>query len=141
MGFVEERIEKAIKYINGLDLAALEVGKYTVDENIYYMVQEIDSRTPEVAKLEAHKNYIDIQWMIDGIEKLSVVGLDGLKVKEEYNPEKDVVIYEAPDRMMDIILTPGAYVVLYPENAHRPNVTVYEQTHNKKIVVKVKCVE
>ena len=132
-------VSEAIQYLKKQDLMAMEAGKYTVDDDFYYMVQEYTTKKRAEAKLEAHQQWIDIQWMLKGTEIIETADISRLTVKDAYNPDKDVVFYEKPDTMQTTVLTDGAYVVLYPENGHMPQVAVDEQPLAiKKVVAKVR---
>lgn len=134
-----DRINKAISYVNGVDLVKAEVGKYVIDDDSYYLVQEYNSKTRENCKLEAHKKYVDVQWIVSGEEELDIVSPEGLEVSEEYNEDKDVVFYKAPVLMQRIILRSGSYMVILPEMAHMPGCAVNESVAVKKVVIKVRA--
>lgn len=132
-------VNEAIEYLKGQDLMAMEAGKYFVDDDFYYMVQEYTTKLRAEAKLEAHEKWIDIQWMLKGTEIIETEDISRLTVKEAYNPEKDVTFYEKPDVMQTTVLTDGAYVVLYPQNGHMPQVARDEKPMAiKKVVAKIK---
>lgn len=135
---VGNRIKKAIDYISGINLKAAPIGKYNLDDIIYYMVQEYETKLQEKCKLEAHEKYVDIQWIIRGKEKIYTSNSKNLKVITPYSDEKDVIFFEKPARMQEIVLFPNSYVVLYPEDAHMPCVAVDAPEYIKKVVIKVK---
>lgn len=134
-----DRINKAISYVNGVDLVKAEVGKYVIDDDSYYLVQEYNSKMRENCRLEAHKKYVDVQWIVSGEEELDIVAPEGLEVSEEYNGDKDVVFYKAPVLMQKIILRSGSYMVILPEMAHMPGCAVNESVAVKKVVIKVRA--
>lgn len=138
MKTLAEKIAEALEIINGLDQEKLEVGKYPVNDDFYYMVQEYTSKEPDTARYEAHEKYVDIQYVISGIESIRITPVSALTVKEPYKEEKDVVFFEAPERAAEAVLTGGSYVVLYPEDAHQPGVRVGEPVTVRKIVGKVR---
>ncbi len=64
---VSPRIKQAFEYLKGTDLAALPVGRIELDgKNLYVMVQEYTSKTPDQGKWEAHQRYIDLQYIVKG---------------------------------------------------------------------------
>ena len=68
-----------------------EIGKYEIDgKKVYAMVQEYESKLSAERKFEAHKNYIDIQFISEGTEVIYASDISSLTVKEEYNAEKDI---------------------------------------------------
>ena len=131
-----ERIEKAFKYLEETDLAKLEVGKFEVDgKNIYVMVSEYETRKLEAGKWEAHKNYLDIQCMISGKEKMGYANISAMKTKIEYNVEKDIVFLDGEGDY--VAVNEGMFALFAPEDAHMPGIMAEKQQNVKKIVVKI----
>lgn len=138
VNIVEVRLQKAITYLNKIDLKEVPVGKYIIDDDIYYMVQEYVTKPISDCKLESHEKYIDIQWIVCGAEKICTCSRDYLGIIQNYDKEKDVTYYLTPDRMQQVVLNEGSYIILYPENAHMPSIAVEEPKKIKKVVVKVR---
>ena len=115
----------------------IELGLHIISDNAYANVEEYNTR--DFIKLEAHKNYIDIQFLIKGEEKVYTTDLDGLEVSEKYNEEKDVAFYETPKKPLNIsYLTKNKFVVLYPDDAHSPCTKIDDSIKVKKVIVKIK---
>ena len=132
-------VQEATNYLKGLNLASLEVGKYVVDDDFYYMIQEYETQDISQCKMESHDKWIDIQWIISGMEAIETTDVSRLTVKVPYNPEKDITFFETPAVMQHNVLTEGSYVVLYPENGHMPKVAVEGSVHVKKCVAKIRA--
>ncbi|MFI3226808.1 MAG: YhcH/YjgK/YiaL family protein [Clostridia bacterium] len=134
---LNERIMKGLKVLSETDFSKMEVGKYEIDgTNIFMLVQEHYTKT-ENYKLEAHKDYVDIQYLYDGNDQMGYTRLtDDLKEIEAL-PEKDMWIYDAP---VDFIkMTSGQFMILWPQDVHMPNIAVdNKSSFCKKVVVKVK---
>jgi len=136
---IQEKINDAIKYLKALDLASLEVGKYPVNEDFYYSIQEYDSKLIENCKLESHKNYADIQIVISGEEAIDIAPIADLELLTEYNPEKDAMFWKTADVMERIELRNGSYAVFMPRTGHKPGIAIDNKpTKVKKCVGKVK---
>lgn len=116
-----------------------EIGKYEIDgKKVYAMVQEYESKLSAERKFEAHKNYIDIQFVISGEEQIQVIDESGLAVKDKYNPEKDVEFFEVPENCTSAYMRAGDFAILYPGEVHAPGVCINEKPQTvRKIVVKV----
>ncbi len=134
---LNKRIDQAIKYIKCLDKNELKTGVHYVSETFYYFVQEYDTKDRMDCKLESHRKHVDIQWIVEGEEELNVTDISGLKLDIEYSEEADIMFWEPKRNMMRMILTPGAYVVLYPQNAYMGCISVNSPVKVKKIVGKV----
>ena len=66
---LSERIKIGLFWLENTDLKNIADGKYLIDgDNVYASVQTYD--TKDDVKYESHRRYIDIQYMIDGEEKI-----------------------------------------------------------------------
>lgn len=86
---------------------------------------------------EAHKKYIDLQYIVNGIEKIRWARLDSVDlVEEKYSIGGDIAFYEG-DAMFDFTLTKGTFLLLYPEDAHLPGLSAQKDVNVRKIVFKI----
>lgn len=136
---VHEAFKEAFDAIKMLVSEKREIGKYEInDKKVYAMVQEYTSKTEAERKFEAHKKYIDIQFIVNGQEQIQIGDLEGLKNTNEFNLEKDSGLFEAPELYTSAVLKSGDFAVIYPNEAHAPGIALNDTPSNvKKIVVKV----
>ena len=131
------RVYTALKFLSETDFNKIDLGRYELDgDNIYYMVQSYDT-DPDKTIAEAHKKYIDIQFMVKGEELIGVAPIGYDEKETEALPQNDVWFYEC--KTEPITLIENSFMVLYPNDLHCPGVA----TNNKpmpcrKVVVKVK---
>jgi YhcH/YjgK/YiaL family protein len=120
------------------DLENLTLGKHLIqDENIFAICMEYETKDQSLAKNEAHKKYIDVQYMISGSEKMLVSGIAGLKITEEYDEENDVMFYENKCTCQ-CLATPKHFAIFFPEDAHTPSLNIENESNSvKKVVIKV----
>ena len=132
------KFAKAFSFIEEFNKKNLPAGRYEIDgDNVYASVQTYETISENEAKWEAHKKYIDIQYVASGKEIIKWVNIQKLKPVTEYNEEKDIYLLDG-DEGMDIKLDSGSFLVLYPEDAHKPK-CIWENIQKVvKIVVKVK---
>ena len=135
---LSERIDEAVKYLESLNFDELEQGKIVVNDDFFVLVQSYETKLPEQMRYEAHKKYVDIQYIVEGKEKIEIAPVSIMEVEEPYSEEKDVAFFKPQKQAATAVLTKGGYVILYPEDAHRPGVCVGEITKNKKLVGKVR---
>lgn len=137
---VHPRFAAAFAFIRDAIADDLAVGKYEIDgKNLYASVQEYDSKAPEKAKNEGHRNYIDIQVVVSGSEVIEVEEIgDAVRINEPYNDVKDVEFYDPSPDACRLTLFAGDFAILFPHDIHRPGMAVEESAPVKKIVVKVK---
>lgn len=131
------RVYTALEFLSKTDFKAMELGRYELDgDNIFYMVQEY-STDPEKTISEAHKKYIDIQFMVEGEELIGVAPINCKKQETQAIPENDVWFYEC--KTEPITLFAGSFMVLYPNDLHCPGVATNDTAKQcRKVVVKVK---
>ena len=135
---MEQKLARALEIIEDLDWETVECGRYDVDDELYYMVQEYETKYPDQARYEAHEKYVDIQYIVKGVERMEFAETSKLKVTEKYNPEKDVKFLEEPKVIDASIVEEGDYRIFYPEDAHRPGLCVNNTPGKvKKILAKI----
>ena len=139
---VHPLFEKAFTYIRNTNLANVEVGKYDISEGLKAIISSKPGVPAEesISKFECHDNNIDIQLCISGKEQIGWKPRQSCtKPKGEYNPEKDVRLYDdAPDMYFELL--GGQFVIFFPEDVHAPMIAV-DNAPIKKLVVKVKITE
>ena len=124
----------ALKFLAETDLSGQELGRYELNDRIYYMVQQYETKPKTVA--EAHEQYIDIQLLLAGEEVIGVASIDADKELVDAKPEKDVWHYTCATQ--PVTLTAGEFMVLYPSDIHMPGATLGAPVACRKVVVKVK---
>lgn len=131
------RVYDALKFLAETDFSAIDLGRYELDgDNIFYMVQSYDT-DPEKTISEAHRKYIDIQYMVEGEEIIGVADISEDKELTEAKEENDVWFYNC--KTEPLTLSAGKYMVLYPNDLHCPGVATNGTALTcRKVVVKVK---
>jgi len=133
------RFAKAFEILRDKTLSQKEDGKYAVDgENIYYTIQRYTTKPLNEGNLEAHRKYIDIQFLLAGVELLGYVPLKGLTVADEYNSQKDIAFFNTPKEITKVKLEPGLFCVLFPDDAHLPCRQLASPAEGRKVVIKIK---
>jgi len=137
---IHNRFEKAFSFIDDAINQNIEVGKYEIDgKNLYAVVSSYMTKTEEAAKYEGHKNYIDIQVVVSGIEKMENVEISNVEANTEYNSEKDVTFYKNSDKATTVVAGEGDFAVFFPNDIHKPGMTFGDNANEvKKIVIKIR---
>lgn len=136
---LDERVNTAIDFLGKLNPVDIVPGqKYEVNEYFYYTLQEYETKLYEECILESHRKYIDIQWIVEGTEELQICDVSCLALKDEYNEDKDIVIWKPQLNMTRVVLRNNSYIVLYPKVAHMGCIAVGKPGRVKKIVGKVR---
>jgi biofilm protein TabA len=113
--------ERAFAFLRRGDLAQLELTKHVIDgDRVYCMLSRNQGGTREQASLEAHRKYIDIQYVISGDEEMGYKpAVQCRQVKEAYNSEKDFALFmDPPNRWLAV--PPGSFIIFFPQDAHAP---------------------
>ncbi len=128
---------KAVFEFMKQDLSGLEVGKYPLaGEQAFAMISEYQTKQPENAKWEAHKKYIDLQYLISGEEKMGLLSLEKAVDAQEYNETKDLIFYGANDGDY-YLANPDVFFLFFPTDVHRPSMQTDESKPVKKVVIKI----
>ncbi len=135
--FNNERILNAIKYIRETDFANLSDGKYELQgEELYAIVSSYKTKNEDDAFLEAHRKYIDVQYVFKGSEKVGYIPYNNQAVYKEYDAENDYMLFS--ERCDYILFNEGMFAIFFPEDLHKPGIKINDSADVKKIVVKVK---
>ena len=100
------------------------------------LVQQGTTKAAEGQLLEAHRNYLDIQYIVKGGETVGWAPLETLTLSGEFNTAKDKGMYAGHCDFMDI--AEGYCYVVFPEDAHMPGSHLEEPQSYTKLVVKLK---
>ncbi|MEE3482027.1 MAG: YhcH/YjgK/YiaL family protein [Lachnospiraceae bacterium] len=136
---LKKRVSAAAEYLQTVDVKSIPAGeKQVVNDGFFFTLQTYETKEEKAAKFEAHKEYVDIQMMVSGKEFIDIASTKSLTVKEPYDENKDVAFYNPPKRFARMLLNAGSYVILYPEDAHRPTVQAPEAETVVKLIGKVR---
>lgn len=115
-------------------------GRVDVDgDDLFLLLNSYETHSPEGAFLEAHQQYIDVMYMVEGEEIIYVKPTDRLRtITKPYDREGDYLLAELDRDATPVRLGAGQFIVLFPQDAHAPG--CYDQTPEavKKIVAKVR---
>lgn len=133
--------DKAFAYLKETNLDNIAPGKYSIDgDNVYATVTVGKTKAFEDKNWEAHRKYIDIQYVINGKEKMGVAPSSPAIVLEEYNETNDVALYMiAKNDCKFYIAESGTFFIFFLEDAHQPGIKIEGYDWDKKIVIKVKA--
>lgn len=120
----------------------IENGVHQITSRVKAIVSEYETQEVNEYGYEAHKEYIDIHYLISGYEKICSLPLEYLQETKAYNKEVDAAFYvENVVKPQEILLGDGFFTILYPQDGHMPQLCVNEPLKVKKVVVKVKIDE
>lgn len=132
-------IQTALKWIADNDVTRMEAGTYEIQgKDIYAMIQDITTQPAEVRRPERHNIYLDIQYIVSGVERMGYVPYTGAEAVLEDPEGKDATFYKDLVGETFVDVTPGCYCIFFSNDIHRPGCAAGEPGNVRKVVVKVK---
>ena len=132
-----ERINIALAYLKQTDFSKTESGRYDIDgDNIFALVNEYTTKDESDGKLEAHKKYIDVQFVAKGCELMGYAPINNQKVINEYNEQNDITFFEGERSFTKVY--EEMFAIFFPTDLHMPGIKVQKSEYVKKVVIKVK---
>lgn len=132
------RIRRGFEYLQSFSPGVAD-GRYELDgDAVFALVQSHPTAPAKGKKFESHQQYLDIQYVAEGIERIQYAPVASLVVDLPYVAEKDCALYRDPDHVTDLILQPGLFAIFYPADGHKPGCCVEAPMRVKKVVVKVR---
>ena len=128
-------IEAALRYLQQTDFKDVAPERYDIDgDRVYAMVQEYDAKPKAEGFWEAHRKYLDVQYVAAGVEHMGYAAAATLQAGP-YEEDKDFIKLEGDGEFF--LLREGYFCILAPQDAHMPGMAVEQSTPVKKGVVKV----
>lgn len=114
-------------------------GRVDIDgNNVFALIQGYSTRAIDDCRFEAHRVYLDIQYVFQGAEIIGWTPTNQLTVSQEYDEEKDLMFFHPPEFYTSLEIFPETFALFYPGDAHMPG--IQQNSHNdvRKVVVKVR---
>ena len=113
--------QAAFDFLADKELDRLPPGKYILNaDSLYAVVSRDEGRGRDAARLEAHRRYIDIQFVAAGEELIGWRDLSSCRTRAQaYDSGKDIEFFaDEPERWVSV--PPGSFAIFFPEDAHAP---------------------
>jgi biofilm protein TabA len=134
---IHKRLAAAFDYLQKTDLDKVEPGTHEIEgRKVYVMVQQYETKPMEKGRWEAHRKYIDVQYVQKGAERFGYANLLELK-PGNYDEAKDFLSLEGKERGDFFLVRQGTFVILFPQDGHMPGMAVSVPQPVRKFVVKV----
>ena len=132
-------IKKAIDFLHRNNISRLPEGRVDIDEErVFAIVQRYETIPIEAPKFEAHRKYIDIQYIASGEEIIGWAPIERMKITDAYDADNDVCLGTMPEaQWTPLSLKEGQLAVFWPEDGHSPKLAVHAPIRVMKIVIKV----
>ena len=127
---------RVIAFLRDPTTRELKLGRSEIDgTRLYAIASSGPGKTTDEARLEAHRLYADVHYLISGKESMGWRSIERCHdVESPYDEEKDFMLF-SDDPALWFTAHPGTIAVFFPWDAHAPMVS-NGVVH--KIVVKLK---
>ena len=135
---LNSRFAKAFAFLRTVD-GTQELGRHDLDgDHCFALVQTYETKPIEKAKFEAHRKYIDVQFIQSGRETILWAPLDTMKEETmAYSDEKDAALWKLTADTTPLHVSAGHFAILWPEDAHAPCIEWDKPEQVFKVVIKV----
>jgi biofilm protein TabA len=132
---LNERLARGLRYLQLADPKLITPGRHPIDgDQIFALFQEYNTKARDGGLWEAHRKYIDIQFVAEGIELMGYANLGHMRT-EPYDEARDFVPVFGDG--LFVPMAAGTFVIVAPQDAHMPGIAQGAPQPVRKIVVKV----
>jgi YhcH/YjgK/YiaL family protein len=111
-------LAKGIDFVLNFDLSVND-GRYEIDgDKVYAMVSSGQTKISTEPVYEAHRKYIDLQYIISGSENLGYASVGDCEIDCPYNEEKDFLMVRGEGS--EIKVCQDDFYIAFPCDGHRP---------------------
>lgn len=127
----------AFEYLQKTDFKQKEPGRVDIKPNneMYATLSANKAKLCEDGKIEAHRLYTDIHYLVEGHETIGSHEAKGLEVVDPYKEANDVEFFK-PGQYRKLELKPGEFAVFEPGQGHLPGCGKDTSAVIRKVVVK-----
>jgi len=130
------RFKAAFDFLKRPGTASAPLGRVDLDgASLYAMTQAYETKPIQEGKLEAHRKYIDIQFILEGEEFIGYAPLKNQPAAKPFDAEKDIGFYDG--EAWFTLLRKGMFAIFFPQDAHLPGRYADKSSHVRKIVLKI----
>ena len=135
------RIAAGLRFLAKHDCRTLDPGRHTIDgDAVYALAQEYQAKPRAEGIWEAHRRYIDIQYIVSGSEIMGYAPISVLTVQQPYDAAKDCGLFGGPAAGLGEFfrMPAGFFAIFAPADGHMPGLADGAPAVVRKVVVKVK---
>ena len=119
---VNEGVNKILEIAEGITPDTYPTERLYIDgEKLFINFPTYETHAKADGMTEAHRQYIDVMYMVEGSETIYVKDVNALKkVTKEYDPAIEALLADVDDDATAVRLEAGSFLILFPEDAHAP---------------------
>ena len=134
---LSEDIYEGLKFLKNAT-PELACGVHEINPKVKAIVSEYETKPVNENGYEAHRKFIDIQYLLKGTEKNCCLPIEKLKEIKPYKEEIDAAFYEAETQTQELMLGDGCFAIYWPQDGHMPCLSIGGSEKVMKVVIKVK---
>lgn len=118
---LHRRFATALEFLRKPEIGEISCGRHAIDgEDLFVIIEKVDGRGRDAARVEFHRRYIDIQFLVSGCEQIGWISTDDCGTTlQPYDSQSDFGLYaDAP--VTWLTLQPGMLAIFFPEDGHAP---------------------
>jgi YhcH/YjgK/YiaL family protein len=130
------KLAVAFDFLQKTDFSRLAPGRYEIDgPSVYATVLQYETKPMDQCSWEAHRKYIDVQYIVEGTERMGHANVQDLTPSQPYDEAQDFLKLQGTGNFF--VVGPGTFLVFTPQDAHMPGIAVTNPQPVRKVVVKV----
>lgn len=128
----------SLRFLKENNLVEMAPGKYDLtSDGVYATVSDYITKDIDTVFYEAHRKYIDIQYIASGREYIAITTLENIdSVKQVYDEVNDIEFFQKTDDRF-VLADSTKFFVFFPSDPHKPCLKVDENSKVRKIVIKI----
>ncbi|AOV96790.1 hypothetical protein A9798_07345 [Edwardsiella hoshinae] len=115
-------------------------GRYALDgDDIFMNVMQLTTQSPQAKAAELHADYIDIQLLLRGEERILYGCAGTARACEAWHEAEDYQLCQQIANQQCVTLQPGMFAIFMPGEPHKPGCWLGEAQDISKVVIKVRA--
>lgn len=137
----EKSWQAAFHFLDNNNLDKLAIGRYELlNDDTYATVSDYITKEPDSARYEAHRKYIDIQYVLNGSEYIDLLRMADINEEAEFDEKSDILFFTGREGQR-LLADKKHFFVFFPDDVHKPCLKVGSTGRVRKIVVKIPLVD
>lgn len=125
-----------LSFIKNNDLKSIACGRYDISEGLFVNIFESQTKEDD-GVFEEHREYVDIHYLIDGVENIKYKTCEKCKELSDYDKNGDYQLFEV-DTNESVSLEEGDMAIFFTREKHKPCLTCKNSCTIKKAVFKLR---
>ena len=134
---IKQMSEVACNFLRDFKPAEYADGRYELEDGVYVNIETYETQERKDRRFEVHEKYIDVQYIVEGEELITLSKIEGLNLQEAYDPQRDIAFYQTSVQGKDHFVSEGQFLIIETGVAHMPCVCVNGKQTVRKVVVKI----